>query len=625
MRPDAVFGHSVGEIAAAHVAGVFSLEEGLRFAARRGALMGSLPAGGAMAAVFAPLERVVAALSGEVSLAAANGAHQVVSGPEAAVAALTEEFGAGGVRVERLRTSHAFHSPLMDPVLAELAAAAPNASVPSVPLVSDVSGRALDGMPGPAYWRRQAREPVRFSTGMATLAELGVGILVEVGPHAVLGPMATLAWPGSEAPPTALASQRRDGGDDFVNAVRSAYEAGLEVAFEGLFAGERRRRVSLPTYPFQRRRHWVSGVKGRAEGGHPLLGARRDSRDGGVSFETELSARDPGWLADHRVFGEVVVPGALFAAQAVEAARTVGGGAAVVVREGQIRRPLVLSGDEARTVQVALLPEGRWEVASRSVGKGGAWELHAEGRVESLDSGPVAAADVAALRTGLDPVDVVGQYRDFEAAGIVYGPAFRGLAALWSGPREAVGELAMPGEPDRGGLLAHPALLDACTQVLAGVAGLGDDGAALLPLGWERIWLRGALPDRLVCHAVLREGTKETRKADLRLYSEAGEELGGIAGFALRRATREALLGGPIDDLLYEVKWREAPPVGLLGAEFLVEPETLAARSPSGEAALEAEGLSAGRLQELEQALERDSRSHALRALEDLGWKRTAG
>ena len=625
VRPDAVFGHSVGEVAAAHAAGAFDLEEGLRFAVRRGALMGSLPAGGAMAAVFASLEGVVAALPGGVSLAAANGAHQVVSGPEESVAALIEEFGASGVRAERLRTSHAFHSELMEPVLAEVAAAAPEASPPSVPLVSNVSGGEMGGAPGPEYWRRQAREPVRFGAGMATLAELGVGALVEVGPHAVLGPMATLAWPGSAAPRVAFASQGHDGSGDFVDAVARAYEAGLDLVFEGLFAGERRRRISLPTYPFQRRRHWVSGVKGRVEDGHPLLGVRRDTRDGGVSFETELSARNPGWLADHRVFGEVLAPGALFAAQAVEAARTTGGGGAVVVRDGQIRRPLVLSADEARTVQVALSPERRWEVASRPAGRGGGWELHAEGRVESLESAPGAAVDVAALRTGLEPVDLAGRYRDFKAAGIAYGPAFRGLVGLWSGEGEAVGEVALPGEAGRAGLLAHPALLDACTQVLAGVSRFGDDGALWLPLGWERIWLRGELPDRLVCRAVLREGTTETRTADLRLYAERGEELGGIAGFALRRATRAALAGAGIDDLLYEVRWREAPPAGLLGAEFLVEPEVLASRGRSGEAALEAEGLSARSLAALDRALERESRSHALRALEELGWRRRAG
>ena len=269
IRPDAVFGHSVGEIAAAQAAGVFELEDGMCFATRRGALMGALPEGGAMAAVFAPAERVAAAVRGSVSLAADNGAHQVVSGPEAAVSALIEGFGAGGVRVERLRTSHAFHSELMEPVLPELAGVPDGASAPKIPLVSNLTGRPLAGAPDGDHWQRQAREPVQFATATKTLAKLGVDVLVEIGPDAVLGPMAALAWPDAEAPQV-VASGRRQGIGDFARAVASVYEAGLDLSFEGLFARERRRRISLPTYPFQRRRHWLVSERGVAAAGETL-------------------------------------------------------------------------------------------------------------------------------------------------------------------------------------------------------------------------------------------------------------------------------------------------------------------------------------------------------------------
>ena len=257
VRPDVVFGHSVGEIAAAAAAGAFDLESGMRFATRRGALMGSLPAGGVMAAVFASRERVASELDGALCLAADNGTHQVVSGPEAEIEALLKTFEEEGRRVDRLRTSHAFHSALMDPVLAELEAAAPAASAPSVRLVSDVSGQVLEDAPDGAYWRRQAREPVELATAVRTLANLETGLLLEIGPHGVLGPMAALGWPHTE-PPAVIPSQRRDGNGDFVGAVADAYEAGLEIAFEGLFVGERRRRVSLPAYPFQRVRSWTA-------------------------------------------------------------------------------------------------------------------------------------------------------------------------------------------------------------------------------------------------------------------------------------------------------------------------------------------------------------------------------
>lgn len=237
IRPDVVFGHSLGEIAAAHTAGVFGLEDGLRFAAARGALIGALPGDGAMAAVFAPAPRVAAAVdehnaashSVGLSIATDNGAHQVVSGAAADVAALLERFEAEEVRVARLRKS-----------------------------------------------RHAASEPDAFENCFGTLATLGVDVVVEVGPDAGLGTMVTAAWPEAvgntgnaghtAARPVLSSLGRSSDGEEapaagsrggFVQAVAGAYEARITVSFAGLFAGEDRRRISLPDYPFERRRHWI--------------------------------------------------------------------------------------------------------------------------------------------------------------------------------------------------------------------------------------------------------------------------------------------------------------------------------------------------------------------------------
>ena len=305
--PDVVLGHSVGEIAAAQAAGAIGLEAGLRFASRRGMLMGSLPRTGAsaggMAAVFASSERVRAAVEESnagvegagLCVAADNGAHQVVSGPLGLLSALEARLRHEGVRAERLATSHAFHSGLMDPALAEIEAAARDlaASEPSLPLVSNVTGGVVAGpaLREGGYWRRQARSPVAFGAGVRTLAALGVGVVVEVGPRAVLGPMAGRCWPASGAEadaskPVVLSSL--DGpaerGPGFVHAVAKAWEANLGVKLAGLFAGERRRRVALPTYPFQRRRvlgeSHASGFRGIPPGGLP-----RRTRNGRVANE----------------------------------------------------------------------------------------------------------------------------------------------------------------------------------------------------------------------------------------------------------------------------------------------------------------------------------------------------
>ena len=269
--PSVVFGHSFGEIAAAGAAGVFGLEAGMRFALRRGALLDSLPGGGGMAAVFAPAARVEAevreinaGVSGVgVDIAACNGAHQVVSGPEALVEEVVRRFTAEGVRTKRLRVSRGLHSALMDPVLEEVesAAAALGAREAAVPLVSGVTGSLVERgeVLDAGYWRDQARLPVAFERGVGTLARLGVEVLLEIGPRAVLGPMARGVWPAPGPVVATVTSLHGGSGEErgFVEGVASAYEAGVPVSFARLMGGERRRRVSAPGYAFQRERYWV--------------------------------------------------------------------------------------------------------------------------------------------------------------------------------------------------------------------------------------------------------------------------------------------------------------------------------------------------------------------------------
>ncbi|MDE0624270.1 MAG: beta-ketoacyl synthase N-terminal-like domain-containing protein, partial [Bryobacterales bacterium] len=616
IRPDVVFGHSVGEIAAAVATGAFDLETGMRFATRRGALMGSLPAEGSMAAVFASADQVRDSLREGVSLAADNGAHQVVSGPRDAVVTLGKELAEAGIRVDPLRTSHAFHSALMDPVLAELEAAAPEASEPSVGLVSNISGRLLEGAPDGAYWRRQAREPVQFATAMRTLAEMEAGIVLEIGPHGVLGPMAALCWPCSEAP-AVIPSQRRGGSGDFIGAVAGAYEAGLDISFEGLFAGERRRRISLPTYPFQRERYWISpSPRLQTAAGHALLGVQRDSPDGEHSFERQLNGRDPAWLADHRVFGELVAPGALYAAQVSEALRETQRELPVVLEETSITSPLVLSGDQGRLVQVGLGKDRSWRVVSRDAGDH--WETHAEGRWAPQAGAASEPADLGALKgslaqVGVDPAS--------GRVGVEFGPAFRGLGPLWSGSGEALGEVLLPAGTENRNLLAHPALLDACFRVLWGLPEPGGAGGTWLPIGWDRLVVHEALPERVWCRALDRGVEGGTRLADLWVYSETGEELARIEGFALRRASRAALLGQRVEQTLHEVAWREGPAVGLREAGFLAGPQQIESGLGGFDGYLEAAGLDGASLAALGRELERESRRLLLRGFGELGWE----
>ena len=687
IRPDVVMGHSLGEIAAARAAGVFGLEDGLRLAAVRGELVGALPGEGAMGAVFAPAADVARALVEHnaatpgigLCIAADNGAHQAISGPAEEVAAILERLEAAGIRVARLRRSPAYHSAMIEPVLDDLEEALSRLDFapPSLPFVSNLTGRMLGSgeVLDAAYWRRQMRAPVAFGACVETLAGLGVDAVVEIGPHAVLGPMTTLAWPasaGSADPPVVLSSLMRPGRhvtateaeDAFHQAVAGAYEAGLPVRFDGLFAGESRRRVPLPGYPFRRDRHWIEAPRRRRSAAdHPLLGSRHDSASGEICFDTELFPSDPPWLDDHRVFDRVVAPGALFGAMAASARAAgnpargaVGAGTveaesaeAVVVGGFQMHSALVFPAsddsddgeEEGRRVQLLLDGDGEDGPARvRILSRGGAdaeWTLHAEGQVSTRAAADVAAPDLARLRSDLAPVDLASYYRGKAEVGIGLGPSLRTLEALWAGPGEALGQVSLPDPADSGGVSFHPLVLDGCFQVVGAARGTvgSDEDVTYLPFGWEELSAPERLPERLLCHVRMREAPDgagadpaEVLSADITLCDLAGTPIGTLNGYTVKRATRSALLPAVegVEELLYEIAWRDrALPPGILAADFLPSPAAAAARSQPFSRYLADEGVRIEDETSLQEAMERVSWCYALSALEALGWERTAG
>ena len=667
--PDVVVGHSIGELAASQAAGVFSLEDGMRFAALRGALMSQMEEGG-MTAVFAPADRVaveveaINAASSDVGLSISgyNGTHQVVSGPIAKIEAISKRFELEGIRVRRLNTAKAFHSALVEPILDELEASLNGVAIqpPSLTVVSNLTGRAVE--PGQAqdgaYWRRHAREPVAFAQGVKTLADLGVDVVLEIGPRSVLAPMAASAWPASPqtpapvvlsslSPPTdnAEGSESTDG---FVGAVTEAYQAGLPICFAGLFAGETRRRISLPSYPFQRKHHWLEPPKRqRRSSDHPLLGARHESARGEITFETEVFPSDPSYLNDHKVFGRIVAPGALYGAMACAAAFLEESGS-VAVEDFQLHNAMVFeeedgNDEEGRKMQVVL--DASEQASSREVqifskGSEGEWTVHVEGRVSS--GVPISEAgeriDLESLKAGLSSMDVAGYYRHRASTGVDLGPFFRTLGRVWSRPGEALGEVSLPETLTGHGLDVHPLVLDGCFQVVGAARNLEGTGSetTYLPFGWERLWLTGRLPDRIICHVRLSEASQgletdeppEVLSGELNIYDLNGVPLGGLSGYTVKRATQEALLSAVegVKDLLYEVVWRDRDLTpGITPADFFPDPATVAESSQSFAGYLTDAGVDPEGRDALLADLERWSWSRALATLKELGWQRKTG
>ncbi|MFJ5262505.1 SDR family NAD(P)-dependent oxidoreductase [Streptomyces sp. NPDC088387] len=566
VTPDYLAGHSVGELAAAHVSGVLSLADAVRLVLARGTFMAALPAGGAMAALRATEDEVTSHLDDRVGLAAVNGPHSVViSGAEEAVDALAARFE----KSKRLKVSHAFHSPLMDPMLADFAAAAAKCTFaePTIPIVSTLTGALADPaqLATPAYWVDHVRRPVRFAPALDTLHELGVRTFLEVGPDAALTALAVDCVPEDSV---TVAGLRRDGDEerDLVTAVARLHTAGTPVDWAAFFAPHGARRTGLPTYAFQRERLWLEstpGGSGDADGlgqsatGHPLLTAATELPEtGGAVLTGRLSLATHPWLADHAVHGTVLLPGTAFVEMALQAAERTD---AHTVDELTLHAPLILPEQGALAVQVAVGAEhdGRREVtiwSRRSDTPDAPWTRNAAGQLTSApDDGESPAAPAVWPPADAEPVDLDDLYPGLARTGYGYGEVFQGLRAMWRRDDELFAEAALP-ESARATATAfgvHPALLDAVLHVnLLDLPG----GQAVLPFAWGGVTLHAAGADALRLHLAPSGPDAVT----LTLTDPAGAPVATVRSLVARPVSAEQLAGDG-DDPLYRVDLVPAP------------------------------------------------------------------
>ncbi|WP_460369182.1 type I polyketide synthase, partial [Actinocorallia lasiicapitis] len=400
INPDFLAGHSIGEIAAAHVAGVFSLADAARLVAARGRLMQALPPGGVMVALQATEDEVLPLLTGDVGIAAVNGPDAVVvSGEDAAVTAIADHFTGEGRRTTRLRVSHAFHSPLMEPMLAEFRAVAESVGYtePDVPVVSNVTGAAAD-VASADYWVRHVREAVRFADGIRHLEKEGVTTFVELGPDGILTGLAQRNLRSESTVAVPVLRRDRPEPRALLEAVGLLYTRGVRPDWDAVYAGRAARRVDLPTYAFQRQRYWRSlrpassdvTAAGLIAADHPLLGALVTlPDDDGVVLTGLLSVDDQPWLADHSVLGSVLLPGTAFVELALRAGDEVGCGR---IEELTLQAPLVLpdhGGVRLRVLVGAADDAGRRPVSVVSQ-VGSAWIRHASGTLAESTAPPEA-------------------------------------------------------------------------------------------------------------------------------------------------------------------------------------------------------------------------------------------
>lgn len=525
VTPDYLIGHSVGEIVAAHVAGVLTLEDACSLVAARGLLMGALPAGGAMVAIQASESEalgVLGELDGRVALAAVNGpASVVLSGHEQAVLRAEAIWRERGRKTTRLRVSHAFHSPLMEEMLDRFAVVARGLSYapPKIPVVSNVGGSLdPDALCTPDYWVRHARETVRFADGIAWLRNQGVNRFLELGPDGALSAMCQecLEQSDSEDRDLALsASVLRAGQPEcrtLLTAVARVWTYGTAVDWNAL-SDATAKRVTLPSYSFQRERYWLDVP--RSDAGDPsllgqtsvensLLGAAVALADGhGWLFTGCISLQSQSWLADHVVAGSVLLPGAAFVELALCVAREVD---CDTVEELTQEAPLRIPERGAVSVQVSL---GRQDESDRrSIEIYTRVEDDPNGEID-LDEGWERMASGVLARSGSPEgqpfaqpwppeqalaLDVEGLYDGLAEQGLEYGSQFRGVHAAWRRGDEVFAEVSLPGEKpiDAASFVLHPVLLDASLHALGSEQANSSVDVPMVPFSWNGVRLHAS-------------------------------------------------------------------------------------------------------------------------------------
>lgn len=574
VRPDAVVGHSMGEVAAAYIAGAISLAEAALVICTRSRLMKRVSGKGAMAAVELTFDQAQAALAGHegtLSIAVSNGPRStVLSGDPTALEAVTTMLQNRGVYVRPVKVDVAAHSPHMDPLRPELeeAIAGLQPQVPAIPIYSTVTGGLVDFPLDAPYWGRNLRQPVLFSTAVDQLTGTGHSVFIECSPHPIL--LATIGKgspvESSLASRLTIPSMRRAENEQATLQVELArlYCAGYAPDWSRLTPVGHC--IPLPAYPWQRERFWAKEAELDAQRGpRPsarLLGARIEfaQPEGVHLWQSTLSLAAFPYLADHQLSGATPLPAAAFAEMALEAAADIFENFPFAVDSLRIQEALVLKPDLTTTVQLMFIADtGEFQILSRKQGEA-SWILQATGALHSLKdhAAPPPEPTTAMGRLALNDQPDPGHIAAMRARGLEYGPSFQAVMALNRGEGELFAQVRLPSALSNGDHLIHPSLLDAAFQLL--IATLPAEiapGEAYLPVGLEHLRYLARPPAGMPLGVrVVRivTATDDRLRGDLVLFGEDGQVFLQAEGLEMQRfgAARS------IDDWLYEIQWQPA-------------------------------------------------------------------
>ncbi|MEO8519744.1 MAG: type I polyketide synthase [Acidobacteriota bacterium] len=597
VEPAAVVGHSMGEVAAAQVAGILSLDDAAAVICHRSLLLRSVGGRGAMALVELTREEAAAAIAGledRLAIAVSNSPRStVLSGDPEALQQVTAALDARDVFCSPINVDVASHSPQMDPLCPPLRQALEGItpSAAAIPMLSTVAGGWLDGASaGAGYWVRNLREPVLFAGAVAELIDQGYDTFVEVSPHPVLLIPMEEALKSAGRGAMAVASCRRHDDWALLAGVAALHTTGHPIRWETLGGPPSGRHVPLPPPAWQRQRYWFNDAPAAASAG-PASGAVRELtlgrpaysalHPGTLTWDLQLSSKRPRYVVDHQVRGTVVVPATLYADVALQAAAAVEPGAHPELEEFEFIEMLPLDRETETTCQVALVvaeERARFQFFSRDAD--GAWKVHARGTIALHPPGVVPG-----FVSGERPADIVARcpealdgarhYEALSTRGLEYGPAFRLLDAVWRGEREAIGQLKPGPRPAAGARRLHPAVMDAGMHVIAAAAA-AEGSDTYVPVSIASVVAYGTAEGPLWSHARLTEASESgapTLVADVTFLDDGGRVVVEARGIRMRRVGASRRPPQDVADWFYELEWkpRSVAPFAAQEADVPVE------------------------------------------------------
>ena len=580
VQPAAVAGHSVSEIAAACVAGLFSLEQGARITALRAQFMESCARGeGRMLAVGLDEEEAQALINKHdrtVSIAAFNGPRSLtLAGPRQSIEAIFAELEPQGVFARIVGVDHPFHHAMMQPASEALENALADLAPQSetVPLFSTVTGNRLPGEAGnAAHWGRGVRQPVQFAPAINAIADFGVDIWLELGAHPALSHSIheCLASRGGPKPVVISSVRREREHESLLEAAMDLYRAGVPLNFKAMTPS--RRLLPLPAYAWDRHRWWNESPAWResrlARGGRGLLDVRL--RSAMPAWSARLDTRHMAFLKDHKVENHVIFPAAGFVDLVIEAGTQLFEGRPFTIEEFEIRKPLILLESAASIhIEVSYEPNDRTFAIQSRFDQGTSWSLHVVGsmRAERIESGFAASSfdtEILPLISKLKPVDIDAFYGYMSDLGLGYGETFRSVRELSAADGESSGRVALSESiaPRAGEYPLHPVLLDGALHVFsAGRSTVEARGSQLkLPVRFGRILFLRSPGASARVRATVVQCTDEFVEGRIGLYDESGKPCVLVDGFrAISVAGVRRGKLGEVRDVLYHVDWQRTP------------------------------------------------------------------